>query len=1194
MQLLERLGYRHDTETNPDIPILSRSFLGTQEDVDKPPVDDGPLSEERRIRPYTDDGENYIEWLLRYATEDHGRIRRQEGFTDNRPPVAILYDLLRHALNLEFGNASIGLHQQAGILTPAEAATTRLDAKFIGIQVDNQKAESRWDLIYREEPRIVQHGLVVDHISSLLAAAVANESTSRLQEVLAALETLKDAPTARLERCMVEHLDCCHYRLDAWLLSLLHAQLDFMRAAGDEEEGGRRGIYIGAYGWVENVKSEMRGLDPVELDDVQRDTFDPDGTAEIVTDSRNGGHLHAPSVTHGLTAAVLRNAYISAAAPADADHYRINISSERVRMALSIIEGMQQGQGLAELLGYRLERGLHDHNTEELDIFIYELRKVFPLVSNRLRRTAIKRGRIGQTPLEVTRFAEEEAELDGDRAVTKVEARNVVNGLALLDHIEETGQASYPFGFTIGSGPDRLRAASSGERAAIDAEVRLLMNVRDAVADLALAESVHQVVQGNVDRAAGALDAYSKGSFPQLPDVVRTPVSGSTLTHRFAIHLPAGVPPAAGLTPRAQAEPALAAWLRDLFPTPDRIACVLRFRVPAAPGLPPNPWTDFAVTLQDLALEPVDLLYLHDAQSEKDLGALDDHVVRVFRSAAPRRPDLEIEINYTIAPADEATFFELGALLADLRRLVLAARPLAPADIALQDEAAEEDNVDAAVDPARITAARTVHDTALAALNADVIAVFQPLIDFEDMDVGLGNLAAIVAALDAASDAFVQHMGTLSLFGSTGTGSGFVHDRRRAIAAALRERVRAYRERWDDFAARYDELITVDLPAAATEEEQVLVLQRAEALISTSFTADFADAAALQIGVAAKKAQFDVRHAAIAAFPDAAFLTLAAQHAAAVALLPGLDAFDQQPLSLEEDERLFVVLAEDMLKQADSLHAAGTATSTAVQDLVTDAAAATPPDRLAAMTQAATLLFGEGFKLFPEFRLDAVRAQEMQHCLADQAQLLSHQKDTLLRDFPVDEWLYGVARVREKLAAWENVVVLAEGLRDRSAMELTPFQLPYRSDDTWLALEFPDSHVIEGDTMLYTAYAPGMDPTAALAGILADEWTETIPARQETTALTFHYDRAELRAAADAAAGDAGVGDGTVGMARRRRIAARGARPGAAARGRAGSHGSARLCALPARHGRDADGAPRHLRHQLRHPRPGHGVRWLS
>ena len=46
------------------------------------------------------------------------------------------------------------------------------------------------------------------------------------------------------------------------------------------------------------------------------------------------------------------------------------------------IEGLRNGQELGALLGYQLERGLHEsHPGVELDTFIYTLRARFPLVS---------------------------------------------------------------------------------------------------------------------------------------------------------------------------------------------------------------------------------------------------------------------------------------------------------------------------------------------------------------------------------------------------------------------------------------------------------------------------------------------------------------------------------------------------------------------------------------------------------------------------------------------------------------------------------------------------------------------------------------------------------------------------------------------------------------------------------------------
>ena len=80
----------------------------------------------------------------------------------------------------------------------------------------------------------------------------------------------------------------------------------------------------------------------------------------MFTDSENAGFIHGPSLNHAVAAAVLRNAFITHADSDKTDPMSVNISSERVRTALSLIEGVRNGQGLAELLGYQFERGLHE------------------------------------------------------------------------------------------------------------------------------------------------------------------------------------------------------------------------------------------------------------------------------------------------------------------------------------------------------------------------------------------------------------------------------------------------------------------------------------------------------------------------------------------------------------------------------------------------------------------------------------------------------------------------------------------------------------------------------------------------------------------------------------------------------------------------------------------------------------------
>ncbi len=85
----------------------------------------------------------------------------------------------------------------------------------------------------------------------------------------------------------------------------------------------------------------------------------------------------------------------------------------------------------------------------------------------------------------------------------------------------------------------------------------------DAVADVLTAEAVYQIVRGNPAGALVNLEALAGGAPPPQLRVTETPPSGTRLTHRIVVALPAtaaapGWPVA--MTPRAAAEPLLDAW----------------------------------------------------------------------------------------------------------------------------------------------------------------------------------------------------------------------------------------------------------------------------------------------------------------------------------------------------------------------------------------------------------------------------------------------------------------------------------------------------------------------------------------------------------------------------------------------------------------------------------------------------------
>lgn len=112
-------------------------------------------------------------------------------------------------------------------------------------------------------PAVSGSDTLLDHIESLVDAHAAE--VAEMIELRNALRYLKTLPTARLERCMAEHVDMMGYRLDSWFYSLVLERLSLLR---DTNQGQREGIYLGAYSWVEDLRpSSFPGLcyEEVEL-----------------------------------------------------------------------------------------------------------------------------------------------------------------------------------------------------------------------------------------------------------------------------------------------------------------------------------------------------------------------------------------------------------------------------------------------------------------------------------------------------------------------------------------------------------------------------------------------------------------------------------------------------------------------------------------------------------------------------------------------------------------------------------------------------------------------------------------------------------------------------------------------------------------------------------------------------------------
>ena len=1069
--LLAQLGYSGDKPA-----IMEKYYLGKFNALTGPLIDDKPLSETDPIRAYTASGKNYIEWLIDAARSSTDKLRLQKGFTNDKPPNALLYLMLRHALEMGAHEASLRLYRDHGLMTPAEIIQLKREPAFIHVAPSAPASESRYAPLYRAAPAITNSPtlLMGDYIAKSIGLLSA---TRYLNDQLRTLDVLKDTPTARLERIFAEHIDCCTYRLDAWMQGYLHVQLTQMRGIVDGSDAAPKpGLHLGAYAWLENVRPENKAMTPVHLRGEIDKALNAPGAPPLTRDSTNEGYIHAPSLNHAVAAAILRNGYISDADPKSPDTMTVNLSSDRVRTGLSLLEGIRGGQNLSALLGYQFERGLHDSNAAaEVDQYIFDLRKAFPLVADRLKSTKSDPG----TPIEA------------------VAASNVVDGMALAAHVKTSGTDFSSL----------LPGAGQKALAVIGAQAELLLASYDAVADLALAEGVYQAVMGNYDRVASTLDSYSKGHFPPDPDVVKTPRSGLALTHRVGLQLESGRDPSTSptpglaVTPRAMAEPALNAWAAAILPLPERVGCVATYVDAAGAAIPVE------VTLRDLKLQPLDLLHIVPDDARQDMTELDDRIVSHVAETCPLRPDGGVTIAYMAKVAADISIFEALPLLRALRRLALLSRPLRASDCALSGEADSHLDDDVSIDPQRVTLGRDALQVLRNDCNTFGAALAAPLAD------PAANRAAIVAAADTTMGQAVDLFRRGAQFGLSHSGWGFAFAWRRSVFTTLLDKIAKRTAQWQDNLATFDALTAQydALPANADDRARFDILRRAESEVSTAKTdplpANADDFRATLLGLrstfAARRQAF---HGILSTTRDKVGDLLGDVRA----LLPVAD-IDTTPFTLEDEETatiVFVQETQDVLTTVMADIDNRLATSKAA--LQASVAAAKAPDKVKSLQDAAKALFGEHFVLLPEFGLKTAQAAEMEAALADGADggpLLSYLQTVAGLDLPVDEWFTGVARVREKLRIFEQIVALGTAFGAAEPV-LLPAQMPYQPKDSWLALQFPADYAFDGQRLLYTAhYAAPFQKSARQCGLLLDEWTEVVPKRDVTTGITFHYDR---------------------------------------------------------------------------------------
>ncbi|MGH9869331.1 MAG: hypothetical protein ACREAA_14360 [Candidatus Polarisedimenticolia bacterium] len=1068
--------------------ILEKIFLGTPSLL-KGDLVQAEVTETAPLASTRADGLSYIAWLQTTARISHDALRRQEGF-DGAPPRALLYLLLHHALDLGFVDTALALRRDVLQLPEATFKAERKEPAFMDVAAA-AGSRSRWQSLYLPEPAITGDP------GKRLGDAIPSLPASRrpfLEEQLSALDVLKAAGTAALERALLEHLDCLSYRLDAWRAGMQAAQLSYLRQ--ETANGfGRGGLLIGAYGWLENLRPKEQEPEPVELDPELAAIFgDPDG-APLLRDPSSAGHIHAPSLDHAVTAAILRSGHLANASPGAPDLLAVELTSERVRLALRVIDGIRNGQSLGALLGYRLERALHEVPGLFLDRVIYALRAVFPLIGNRNRQTQVA------------------------APITQVEARNVIDGEAFLDHVERTGAMTYPYGVSglpgLGelAGPGMPTVAEIG--AVLDRCVAELRSVADAVADLGVAEGVYQVVRGNYDRAAAALDALSKGTHPPVMEVCSTPRGGCTMTHRVALHLQGGLAPtdAGSGRPRALGEPALALWLAGQMPDPATVFARVGWRhaTTLAGSLTPS--------MADLGLAPVDLFYLLDAGGEKALAGFDELLIDFAEREAVPRHDAVFELEYRPAGVTGLTLFELAPLVRSLRGFVLGSRALTPGDLSLPSEGGKAEGTAMIVRADKPQAVLAEMQTTLPAIETFI-----------------GTLEASIAAgidPELARDAARDHLDQwlvdyaamarpVAAFGLPAGGLTAGLEGRRPRLRMMREMLDTAVARWQRKQQEYDAVMAElgALPGTATDAERTALLIQAGRTVSTSLIAPLPPLLTdLEDSVGALRAGFDAALISLTALRDGAAQT-GATLTALGAFLPTYEAMDYTVLDLAPFRDSVLALARDLLQRAIALRDDISVRIAAATSSLARAAAATGNPAQAAALEAGHALLGESFLMLPEFTLSSDRLAEWENVWARRAELLAHlTSGPQATRFPVEDWLHGVARVRERARHLEMAILLGEALGADRSPTLDALQFPHRADDAWLGLRFPETasgggpfRLVE-DRLLYSPHfgpSAEIDPTrpdATYSGLLLDEWVEVVPTDEVTTGLAFHFDR---------------------------------------------------------------------------------------
>ena len=574
------------------------------------------------------------------------------------------YRLLRHSMLLAYVDTAYNIQRSLGLLQPDDHG----DPALVDIISESGTTQTMLGLLKKKLQSALNLNLPdfgdvpLEDVIHTFATSV-HPSAQIIEEMKESLELLATLPASELDLLLRETLDLSSHRLDAWITSIATARLDSLRQTRPQ------GLTLGGYGWVENLNmnDDRDAVTQVSTPEYER-------RSPLYERASNGGYVTAPSLPQAATAAILRSGYLNHGSQNATDPFAIDLSSERVRLAKWLLDGVRQGQNLGALLGYRFERGLQEQGLAK---YILPFREVVPF------------GEVHRQNMSESEFVSHyrtshlSPESLDKRAIEVIEAQHVVDGLELKRLWQDN---LIPFG----SGEGQI-TINLEDQAQVHEQLNRLLATVDAVSDLVTAESLYQLAQGNDLRAGGTLDAIAKGETPPPdPEVVRTPRSGVAHTHRVSAIFSGDIEPfetwrTDSFQQRAVLEPGLNHWLAQLLGDARRIRIKFAYWDPKTDTLiRENP----ARNLTSFLVSPLDVIYLAST-NETGMGSALEAVMtyRVMRSRPPDIPAgatlrffYDREANWK---ADRTIGFgTLNELARAARELVTNARPLDARDLA--------------------------------------------------------------------------------------------------------------------------------------------------------------------------------------------------------------------------------------------------------------------------------------------------------------------------------------------------------------------------------------------------------------------------------------------------------------------------------------------------------------------------------